>query len=325
MTNAAELITFVEGKGGRFMIDGERLGIVPKAAAAPVREELVRHKEAILGLVRERELNRLRVAFVGWFDARIHLDARGIALRQTPTWSTTVAALHRDCCQWMPGHSQAVPPTRDEFLLLLRELCCSIRVSGTEEFVDYVGLKDDIDWSTDTLEFVKTTLGELDHYLPRPALAIRSLGHRGCAARPVERSTIRPDHKERKGRCDVQKKVEFFEGPLNRCPGYTHLSNSEQVVAVRIIPLRDGYQIEVDRCTYDIKDSVVAAIEKKWKEEEISLRPRPRTMCCSGPSPEVGNRCFWAVTITKATLPEWKRFLEDLLTRPESWGKYSFV
>jgi hypothetical protein len=139
-----ELIRLVEAAGGRFEIAGDRLGIDPKEAAAPLREELILHREAILGLVREREFDRLRVAFVGWFDSRIHLDAKALALRQPPQWSTTVAALHRDCCQWMSGHSQVVPLTSEQFRLMLCEPGCSLRTIRGDEFIDYVALKQDI-------------------------------------------------------------------------------------------------------------------------------------------------------------------------------------
>lgn len=54
---AAELVQVVEAAGGRFMVDGDRLGIVPKEAAAPVLEELRAHKEEIIDLIESpREL-----------------------------------------------------------------------------------------------------------------------------------------------------------------------------------------------------------------------------------------------------------------------------
>jgi hypothetical protein len=48
MTVILELIQTVEAAGGRFMIDGDRLGIVPANAAAPVMEELRKHKAELL-------------------------------------------------------------------------------------------------------------------------------------------------------------------------------------------------------------------------------------------------------------------------------------
>jgi hypothetical protein len=44
MSAARELIQIVESAGGRYMVDGDRLGIVPREAAAPVLEELRLHK-----------------------------------------------------------------------------------------------------------------------------------------------------------------------------------------------------------------------------------------------------------------------------------------
>lgn len=80
-------------------------------------------------------LEDLRQPFVAWFDSSLRLDLR---------WSTSEHALYADFCAWMFERDLA-PPTSGQFLLLLRELCCSIRVNGTEQFVDYVGLKDDIE------------------------------------------------------------------------------------------------------------------------------------------------------------------------------------
>jgi hypothetical protein len=56
MISVSELIQAVESAGGRFMVDDDRLGIVPAAAAASVMEELRRHKEELLA-----ELSRLPV------------------------------------------------------------------------------------------------------------------------------------------------------------------------------------------------------------------------------------------------------------------------
>jgi len=85
-----------------------------------------------------------RPNFICWFDSRVHFDARGFALRQPPQWSTTVGTLYRDLCNWKFDRSQA-PPTHEQFMLLLQELGCSIRTVGTDQFVDYVGLKPDIE------------------------------------------------------------------------------------------------------------------------------------------------------------------------------------
>jgi hypothetical protein len=88
-------------------------------------------------------LDDLRQPFVRWFDSRVSLDARALALRLPPTWSTAVSALHRDCRQWVLEHSPVVPPTETEFTVLLRELGCSIHTTHGCELVDHVALKED--------------------------------------------------------------------------------------------------------------------------------------------------------------------------------------
>jgi hypothetical protein len=87
-------------------------------------------------------LDDLRPPFVAWFDAQVWLDAEASALRISPRWSTTVNAMHRDCCRWMSPH-HPILPTRDQFLCLLQELGCTIRVIS-ELYVDHVGLNEDV-------------------------------------------------------------------------------------------------------------------------------------------------------------------------------------
>ena len=90
-------------------------------------------------------LDALSAVFVGWFDARVYLDAKALALRRPPQWNTTVNALHRDCCQWLSEHDPGfVPPDRDEFRNLLRELNCNLRKVHDVLLVSYVGLKEDV-------------------------------------------------------------------------------------------------------------------------------------------------------------------------------------
>jgi hypothetical protein len=54
MSAILELIELVESLGGRFMVDGDRLGIVPATAAAPVVEQLREHKAQIIDLLKSR-------------------------------------------------------------------------------------------------------------------------------------------------------------------------------------------------------------------------------------------------------------------------------
>ena len=56
MTTALELIRLVEAAGGRFMIDGDRLGIKPAEAAAPVLDELRKRKQELIQIIFAREL-----------------------------------------------------------------------------------------------------------------------------------------------------------------------------------------------------------------------------------------------------------------------------
>ncbi len=66
MSTPLELVQIVEQSGGRFKIDGDRLGINPKTAAAPVLEELRKHKQAIIGLILERGAAIWRRPFEQW-------------------------------------------------------------------------------------------------------------------------------------------------------------------------------------------------------------------------------------------------------------------
>lgn len=51
MNSVPELIRKVTAAGGRFVIEGDRLGIVPRDIAVPLIEELRRHKQAIIDLL----------------------------------------------------------------------------------------------------------------------------------------------------------------------------------------------------------------------------------------------------------------------------------
>jgi hypothetical protein len=66
MSLAVELIQTVEQAGGRFLLDGDRLGIVPATAAAPVMEELRQHKPEIIDLLSQRPAMPAGVRLVLW-------------------------------------------------------------------------------------------------------------------------------------------------------------------------------------------------------------------------------------------------------------------
>jgi DNA-directed RNA polymerase sigma subunit (sigma70/sigma32) len=53
--NATELIDAIEASGGRFVVDGEKVVITPHSAAPmKLREQLIKHKQAILKLLSRR-------------------------------------------------------------------------------------------------------------------------------------------------------------------------------------------------------------------------------------------------------------------------------
>jgi hypothetical protein len=66
MSAALELIRAVEANGGRFRIDGEYLVIAPGEAAAPVMEELRRHKAELLAELARRPAMPAGVRLIRW-------------------------------------------------------------------------------------------------------------------------------------------------------------------------------------------------------------------------------------------------------------------
>lgn len=66
MSVALELIQVVESAGGRFMVDGDRLGIVPKETAVPVLAELREHKAELLAELARRPAMPAGVRLVSW-------------------------------------------------------------------------------------------------------------------------------------------------------------------------------------------------------------------------------------------------------------------
>ena len=66
MNSVHELIQAVESAGGRFMVDGGRLGIVPATAAAPLIDELRRYKVEIVELLAQRPAMPAGVKLVRW-------------------------------------------------------------------------------------------------------------------------------------------------------------------------------------------------------------------------------------------------------------------
>jgi hypothetical protein len=66
MNSVPELIQAVESAGGRFMVDGGRLGIVPATAAVPLMVELREHKGEIIELLAQRPAMPAGVRLVSW-------------------------------------------------------------------------------------------------------------------------------------------------------------------------------------------------------------------------------------------------------------------
>jgi len=73
---AQRLIEIVEANGGRFMVDGDRLGIVPATAAALVMEELRRHKAELIAEIARRPAMPRGVRLMRWEprDAPVRLS-----------------------------------------------------------------------------------------------------------------------------------------------------------------------------------------------------------------------------------------------------------
>jgi hypothetical protein len=63
---AADLIRTVEEQGGRFVIDGDRLGIFPADVAATLVEELRAYKLEIINLISSRAQMPPGVRLVSW-------------------------------------------------------------------------------------------------------------------------------------------------------------------------------------------------------------------------------------------------------------------
>jgi hypothetical protein len=62
-------------------------------------------------------------------------------------------------------------------------------------------------------------------------------------------------------------------------------------------------------------DAVIAAIGAKWRNE-IGPKPKPLK---GWAMTTVKQHTTLSVTISKGRLEDWKEFLSDLLTKPESW------
>lgn len=135
MSTVHELIQIVESAGGKFMIDGDRLGIVPATAAAPVLEELRRNKPEIIGLILERNAAVWRRPFTGWLNftcARRPRDFAGLV------------CLHRSFVEWQAEHNDQAPDLAVFEALLVERGFLTGEVAGTK-LVSGLAFRDDLE------------------------------------------------------------------------------------------------------------------------------------------------------------------------------------
>jgi hypothetical protein len=95
MSLASELIQIVEQAGGRFQIDGDRLGIFPKEAAAPVLEQLRQHKAELIAELSRRTAMPAGVRIIRWEpkDAPVKLSESSTVTDTEKFIGTTLAQL----------------------------------------------------------------------------------------------------------------------------------------------------------------------------------------------------------------------------------------
>ena len=107
MSAALELIQVVESAGGRFMVDGDRLGIVPREAAAPVIDELRQHKAELLVELARRPAMPAGVRLVLWSpkDAPVRLSECSTLTDTEKFIHTTLMQLaaRLSCKDWLDG------------------------------------------------------------------------------------------------------------------------------------------------------------------------------------------------------------------------------
>ncbi len=139
MNCAAELIRAVEANGGRFRVEDGWLVISPEHAAAPLLEDLRRHKEEIIGLLKATDVpcedfETWRSDFGRWLDS---------SCSRLPRWFSGVSVLHLNFCEWEIIRS-GVPCRRDTFVRLIEDF--GFRVGEVEKtlLVSGLALKSDV-------------------------------------------------------------------------------------------------------------------------------------------------------------------------------------
>jgi hypothetical protein len=123
MNSAPELIRIVESAGGRFLIDGNRLGVEPKSVAEPIVEQLRAHKREILDLLigGSSYLEQCQNEDTGpWrADLRRWLEANCVS-RPGKEDRTSVSCLLINFAEWGTTHN-SIPCSRMIFEKLLTD------------------------------------------------------------------------------------------------------------------------------------------------------------------------------------------------------------
>jgi hypothetical protein len=114
MTSAGELIHQVERLGGTLLVDGEWLLIRPKEAAAPLLEELRRHKAEIIRILRDRKSAETRApdkdSLWNWLLEHCVLCDQA---------SSGLGCLHLDFAGWCAARAVPHPGSPDRFREML--------------------------------------------------------------------------------------------------------------------------------------------------------------------------------------------------------------
>jgi len=64
--SAADLIRAVRDRGGQFLIDGDRLGVIPRTAAEPFAEQIRQHKAELMAELSRRPTMPVGVRLASW-------------------------------------------------------------------------------------------------------------------------------------------------------------------------------------------------------------------------------------------------------------------
>lgn len=140
MSAAVELIQAVKASGGQIRVEDGWLVIAPPDAAAPVIEELRRHKAAIISFLESASVPphdpaEWREPFARWLDSACVRD---------PRCSGGVGCLHIDFCEWVIRQDDA-PCNRFVFECLLREAGCRIDEVADVVLVSGLIFRDDFE------------------------------------------------------------------------------------------------------------------------------------------------------------------------------------